>query len=113
MLGVRGRLILSTSQQLQNRYDQIKGHANVRNTIISICQRHTALRARLQEADGGAMIAGVVGSAVSPAVSRSWYGAGIVGVRGGSEGGGAAAGAGVSASAAKMFDFGGGGDEAG
>ena len=59
------------------------------------------------------MIAGVVGSSVSPAVSRSWYGAGIVGVRGGREGGGAAAGAGVSASAAKMFDFGGGGDEAG
>ena len=66
MLGVRGRLILSTSQQFQNRYDQFKGHANVKNTMISICQRHTALRARLQEADGGAMIAGVVGSAVSP-----------------------------------------------
>ena len=72
MLGVRGRLILSTSQQLQNRYDdEIKGHANVKNTMISICQPHNALRARLQEADGGAMIAGVVGSAGSPAVSRS------------------------------------------
>ena len=59
------------------------------------------------------MIAGVVGSAVSPAVSRSCYGADIVGVHGGSEGGGAAAGAGVSASAEKMFDFGGGGGEAG
>ena len=58
------------------------------------------------------MIAGVVGSDVSPAVSRSWYGAGIVGVRGGSEGGGAAAGAGVSASTAEVLDFGGGGDEA-
>ena len=46
------------------------------------------------------MIAGVVGSAVSPAVSRSWYGEGIGAVRGGSEGGVAAAGAGVSASAA-------------
>ena len=113
MLGVKGRLILSTSQQLQNRYDEIKGHANVKNTMISICQRHTALRARLQEADGDAVIASFVGSAVSPAVSRSWCGAGIIGVRGGSEGGGAAAGAGVSASAAKMFDFGGGGVEAG
>ena len=59
------------------------------------------------------MIAGVVGSAVSPAVSRSWYRADIVGVRGGSEGGGAAAGAGVSASAAEILDFGGSGDEAG
>ena len=56
--------------------------------MISISQRHAALRAMLQEADGGAMIAGVVGSAVSPAVSRSCYGADIVGVRGGSEGGG-------------------------
>ena len=81
--------------------------------ITSIGQRHAALRARLQEADGGAMIAGVVGSAVSPAVSRSWYRADIVGVRGGSEGGGAAAGAGVSASAAEILDFGGSGDEAG
>ena len=81
--------------------------------MISSSQRHAALRARMQEADGGAMIAGVVDSAVSPAVSRSWYGAGIVGVRGGSEGGGAAAGAGVSASAAEMLDFAGGGDEAG
>ena len=106
-------MILSTSQQLQNHYDEIKGHANVRNTIISISQRHAALRARLREADGGAMIAGVVGSAVSPAVSRSWYGAGIVSVRGGSKGGGAAAGAGVSASAAKMLEFNSGGDEAG
>ena len=101
----------TTSESL---YDEIKGHANVKNTIISISQRHAALRARLQEADGGAMIAGVVGSAVFPAVSRSWYGAGIVGVRGGSEGGGgAAAGAGVSAAAAEMLDFGGGWDEAG
>ena len=81
--------------------------------MISISQRYAALRARLQEADGGAMIAGVVGSAVSPALSRSWFGSGIVGVRGGSEGGGAEAGAGVSASAARMLDFGGGGDEAG
>ena len=72
MLGVRGRLILSTSHQLPNHYDEIKGHANVKNTIISISQRHAALRARMQEADGGAMIAGVVGSAVSPAVSQSW-----------------------------------------
>ena len=87
MLGVRGRLILSTSHQLQNHYDEIKGRAYVKNAMIFISQRHAALRARLQEADGGAMIAGVVGSAVSPAVSRSWYGAGIAGVRGGSEGG--------------------------
>ena len=88
MLGARGRLILSTSHQVQNHYDAIKGHANVENTIFSISQQHAALRARLQEADGGAMIAGVVGSVVSPAASRSWYGAGIVSVRGGSEGGG-------------------------
>ena len=51
--------------------------------------------------------------AASRAVSRSWYGAGIVGVRGGSKNGGAAAGAGESASAAEMLDFGGGGEEAG
>ena len=87
MLGVRGRLILSTSQQLQNLYDEIKGRANVRNAMIFISQRHAALR-RLPEANGGATIASVVGGAVSPAVSPSWYGAGIVGVRGGSEGGG-------------------------
>ena len=113
MLGVRGRLILLTSQQLHNHYDEIKGHANVNNTMISISPRHAVLRARQQEVDGGAMNAGVAGSAVSPAVSRSWYGAGILGVRGGSEGGGAAAGAGMSASAAEMLDFGGGGDAAG
>ena len=100
----------TTSESL---FDEIKGHANVKYTRISISQRHAALRARLREADGGAMTADVVGSAVSAAVSRSWYGAGIVGVCGGSKRGGAAAGAGVSASAAKMFDFGGGGDEAG
>ena len=29
MLGVRGRLILSTPHQLQNHYDEIKGRANV------------------------------------------------------------------------------------
>ena len=100
-LGVRGRLILSTSQQLQNHYDEIKGHAHVKNTMISISQRRAALLvARLKEADGGAMITGVVASAVSPAVSRSTYGAGIVGVRGAAvKGGGASAGAGVSASA--------------
>ena len=113
MLGVRGRLILSTCQQLHNHYDEIKGHANVKNTIISISQRHAALRARLQEADGGAIFADVVGSAVSPPVPRSWSGAGIVGIRGGSEGGSAAAGAGVSAAVADMLNFGGGGDEAG
>ena len=56
--------------------------------MISISQRHAALRARLHKADVGAVIAGVVGSAVSPVVSQGWYGAGIVGVRGGSEGGG-------------------------
>ena len=86
MLGVMGWLILSTSHQLQNQFDEIKGHANVKNRIISISQRHASLRARLQGADGGAVISGVVGSADSPAVSRSWYGADIVGVRGGSEG---------------------------
>ena len=100
----------TTSESL---FDEIKGHANVRYTMISISQRHAALRARLREADGGALIAGVFGSAVFPAVSRSWYGAGIVGVCGGSKGGGAAAGAGVSASAAEMLAFSGGGDEAG
>ena len=110
-------MVLSTSQLLQNHYDEIKGHANVKNTIISVSQRHAALRARLQEAEGGAMFAGVVGNVVSPLVPRSWSGAGIVGVRGvrgGSERGGAAGGAGVSAAVADMLDFGGGGrDEAG
>ena len=74
MLGVRGRLILSTFQQLQNHYDEIRGHANFKNTMISISQRHAALRARLQEADGGATFASVVGNAVSPPVPRSWSG---------------------------------------
>ena len=113
MLEVRGWLILSTPLQLPNHYNEIKGNAHVKNTIISISQRHAALRVRMQEADGGEMIAGVVGRAVSPAVSRSRYAAGIVGVRGGSEGGNAAAGAGVSAlAAAGILDFVGGGDEA-
>ena len=100
----------TTSESL---FDEIKGHANVRNKMISISPRHAVLRARLREADRGAMIAGAVGSAVSPAVWRSWYEAGTVGVRGGSKKGGAAAGAGVSVSAAEMLEFGGGGDEAG
>ena len=109
----KGPVDLVDLQQPQNHYDEIKRHANVKSMMISISQRHAALHARLQEADGGAMIADVVGSAVSPAVSRSWYGVGIAGVRGGSERGGAATGAGVSASAAEMLDFSGGGDEAG
>ena len=99
----------TTSESL---FDEIKGHANVMNAMISISQRHAVPRASLREADGGAMIAGVVGSAVSPAVSRSWYVADMVDVSGGSKGGGAAARAGVLASAAEILDFSGSGDEA-
>ena len=91
-----------TAQQLQNYYDKFKGHANVKNTMRSISKQHAALRARLQEAEVGAMFEGVVGSVVPPPVPRSRSGAGG-GVCGGSEGGGAPGGAGASAGVADMF----------
>ena len=81
--------------------------------MISICQRHATLRASLQGADGGAVIACVVGSAVSPAFRGVGMGLVLLAFVVAMKGRAAAAGAGVSASAAEMLDFGGGWDEAG
>ena len=41
-----GPVDLVDFHQLQNYYGEIKGHANVKNMMISICQRHASLRAR-------------------------------------------------------------------